>query len=36
VIPNFEANAFVQLSNQDHEVEEKLTWIFFANVGILV
>jgi hypothetical protein len=36
VIPNFEVDAFVELSNQDHEVEEELTWQIFANVGILV
>jgi len=36
VIPNLEPNAFVELSNHNHEVEEELAWQIFANVSILV
>ncbi len=36
VIPNLEVDAFVELSNQNHEVEEELAWQISANVGILV
>jgi hypothetical protein len=32
----FEPDAFVELSNHNHEVEEELTSQIFANVSILV
>lgn len=36
VIPNLEVDAFVELSNHNHEVEEELAWQISTNVSILV
>jgi hypothetical protein len=35
-IPNLKANACVELSNHNHEVDEELAWQISTNVSILV